>query len=131
MTSIVLWGPGEQSLAEAVQASSGGAARVAPSTSLGDLVAVLSDAALLVSGDTGPLHIGAAVGVPIVGLYGPTDPARNGPWAQDDECVSRFDACECHHRRKCHARQWCLEDIPVDEVMRAVDRRLGRLLSHG
>jgi lipopolysaccharide heptosyltransferase I len=129
--SVVLWGPGEESLAGAVQENSSGAARVAPATSIGDLVAVLGDAALVISGDTGPLHIAAAVGAPIVGIYGPTDPARNGPWADDDESVSRFEFCQCHHQRKCHARQWCLEDVSVDEVMRAVDRRMGKLRAHG
>jgi ADP-heptose:LPS heptosyltransferase len=129
--SIVLWGPGEESLAVAVQEHSSGAARVAPATSIGDLVAVLTHAALMISGDTGPLHIAAAVGAPIVGIYGPTDPARNGPWADGDESISRFEVCQCHHHRKCRARQWCLDDVSVDEVMRAVDRRIGKLRLHG
>ncbi len=124
LRSVVLWGPGERPLADAVAASSGGAANIAPPTSIGDLVAVLAEASLLISGDTGPLHIGAAVGAPIVGIFGPTDPGRNGPWTADDENVSRFEVCACHHRRKCHARTWCLDDLAVDEVMRAVDRRL-------
>ena len=45
-------------------------------------------AALVIAGDTGPLHIAAAVGAPIVGLYGPTWPERNGPWDPADEVIS-------------------------------------------
>jgi lipopolysaccharide heptosyltransferase I len=120
----VLWGPGEKALAEAVVAASQGAATATGSTSLGDLAAILKEAALLVSGDTGPLHIGAALGTPIVGLYGPTDPERNGPWAADDLTVSQFTECRCQRVRTCRAERWCLDEISVDAVASAAAARL-------
>ena len=122
--SFVLWGPGDETLADAVAGASGGTARRAPRTTIADVVALLRRARLLVSGDTGPLHLATAVGTPIVGIYGPTDPARNGPLATSDVCVSRNDVCECFHLRKCRAARWCLETITVDEVVQAIDRRL-------
>ena len=64
------------------------------------------------------------MGTPIVGIYGPTDPGRNGPWFAEDVCVSRFSACDCHHLRRCRRADWCLDDIQVAEVMRAVEQRL-------
>ena len=124
LRSVVLWGPGERSLAQAVVSASEGAAIEAPTTSIADLFAISRAAALLVSGDTGPLHIGAAVGTPIVGIYGPTDPGRNGPWDPRDVCVSRFETCTCHHQRRCTRSTWCLEEIGVDEVTAAIERRL-------
>ncbi len=81
-------------------------------------------ARVMVSGDTGPTHIAAAVGTPIVGIYGPTRPGRNGPWLPDDVTVSRADVCECHHLRQCRRQTMCLLDIGVDEVVAAVERRL-------
>ena len=78
----------------------------------------------MVSGDTGPLHIAAAVGTPIVGIYGPTRPERNGPWSPDDIMVSRDAVCQCHHQRRCTPRRRCLLDIEVAEVLDAVERRL-------
>lgn len=126
LVPFVLWGPGERPLAEAVIASSGGAARLAPATTLADLVEICRSASLMVSGDTGPLHIAAAVGTPIVSIFGPTDPARNGPWAPDDIAVSRHAACGCHYDRRCRQETWCLTTIPVIEVTAAVQRRLGR-----
>ena len=126
LRSIVLWGPGEEALAYEVCDTSVGAARPAPRTSLDDLIAILADAALVVSGDTGPLHLAAAAGTPIVGIYGPTDPARNGPWAEDDVVVSRSPQCQCFHQRRCHAERWCLLDVRVDEVIEAAMRRLNR-----
>jgi ADP-heptose:LPS heptosyltransferase len=81
-------------------------------------------AALMVSGDTGPTHIAAAVGTPIVGLYGPTRPVRNGPMSPLDITVSRDTICECHHLRRCRLERMCLLDIEVAEVAAAIDQRL-------
>ena len=124
LSSVVTWGPGDETLAAAVVDGAAGAAELAPTTSIADLIAIVREAALMVSGDTGPLHLAAAVGTPIVGIYGPTDAARNGPWSVDDVTVSRFAACDCHHRRRCRVARWCLEDISADDVIAAIVRRL-------
>jgi heptosyltransferase-1 len=129
LPSIVLWGPGEEAVAQSVVTASNGAARIAPPTEIPDLVALCREAALIVSGDTGPLHIAAAVGTPTVSLFGPTSPRRNGPWAPADVTVSRFDGCGCHYERKCHETEWCLESINVAEVTAAIQQRLGRSIS--
>ena len=125
LSSVVTWGPGDETIAAAVVDGSAGAAELAPPTSIADLVAIVREATLMVSGDTGPVHLAAAVGTPIVGIYGPTDPARNGPWSADDVTVSRFAACGCHHQRRCRVARWCLEDISVDDVIAAITRRIG------
>ena len=132
---VVLRGPGDEVRAAAVVAASEGAAVPAPPTDLVELAALLRAGALLVSGDTGPLHLAAALGTPVVGLYGPSDPARNGPWSADDEIVSAFADCACaarragtgrevHMVRRCRARTGCLDRIAVEQVCAAVDRRL-------
>ena len=126
LPSAVLWGPGEQPLAEEIVAASAGAAALAPKTTIADLVAVARGASLMVSGDTGPAHVASALGVPIVGIYGPTRPSRNGPLSVSDVTVTRDATCECHHLRRCTRDRMCLEEIAVDEVIDAVDRRLGR-----
>jgi lipopolysaccharide heptosyltransferase I len=123
---FVLWGPGEESLAQAVVDRSSGAARLAPPTELPDLLALARAAALMVSGDTGPLHIATAAGTPTVGLFGPTDPDRNGPWSAEDVTVSRFAACGCHYDRRCHQSSWCLDSIGVAEVTAAIQHRLAQ-----
>jgi heptosyltransferase-1 len=123
LPSFVLWGPGEQGLAGAVVETSAGAARVAPATGLKDLLALSRAASLMISGDTGPLHIAAAAGTQTVSLFGPTDPHRNGPWSSDDVAISRFDACGCHYERRCRKPSWCLESIDVAEVTAAIQQR--------
>jgi ADP-heptose:LPS heptosyltransferase len=124
MMSVALWGDGERELADEVAAHAEGAAMVSPPASIADLVALSRGAAVMVSGDTGPTHIAAAVGTPIVGIFGPTRPSRNGPWSAADLTVSRAEVCDCHHLRRCTRDTMCLLDIEVDEVVDAVERRL-------
>jgi heptosyltransferase I len=125
LRSVVTWGPGEKMVAETAVAASEGAAVVAPPLGLLDLVALLRDAAIMVSGDTGPTHIAGALGVPIVSAFGPTNAARNGPWHPDDAVLSRFEECECRYQRRCHVgERWCLGRLPASEMMAAITTRL-------
>jgi ADP-heptose:LPS heptosyltransferase len=103
---------------------------LSPRTTIVDLVALARRAALMVSGDTGPTHIAAALGTPIVGIYGPTRPARNGPMSPLDITVSRDTICQCHHLRRCRLDRMCLLDIEVAEVAEAVERRLAAETGH-
>jgi ADP-heptose:LPS heptosyltransferase len=82
----------------------------------------------MVSGDTGPLHIAAAVGTPVVALFGPTSAERNGPWSPNDVSVSRLDQCVCVYERRCRRTTPCIDDISVDDVLDAIDRRMA---AHG
>jgi lipopolysaccharide heptosyltransferase I len=124
LRSVVLWGPGEESLAAAVVAAAGGSAVLAPPTVITDILAIARGARLFISGDTGPLHLAGAAGTPIVALFGPTLAARNGPWAAADIAISRVEQCACVYERRCRRATPCIDDIGVDEVMQAVERRV-------
>lgn len=102
--AVVAWGPGEREMAEAI----GG--RVAPPTSLRELAHLLGHASAVVGGDTGPLHLAAALRTPLVGLYGPTDPRRNGPHGQLSHCASTFDSTKL------------MASITVEQVMKNLER---------
>ena len=122
--SLVLWGPGEQEIAHRVGAASMGAAEVSPPTTISDLIGISRGARLMISGDTGPLHIAGAVNTPIVALFGPTRPDRNGPWGLYDVAISRVDRCSCVYERRCKKLERCIDDISIPEVMSAVHRRM-------
>ena len=124
LRSLVLWGPDEQPLAEQVATAANGAAELAPPTSITDVFAIARHARVLISGDTGPLHIGGAVGIPLVALFGPTRAERNGPWSTSDVVISRTDGCACLYRRRCRRADACINDIQLPEVIEAVERRL-------
>jgi heptosyltransferase I len=72
-------GPGEETIGESAVAASNTAAELV-SYSIGELIALTRRARLFIGGDTGPLHLAAALQVPVVAIFGPTDPARNGPF---------------------------------------------------
>ncbi|MEN0110532.1 MAG: glycosyltransferase family 9 protein, partial [Planctomycetota bacterium] len=89
MPTVVVWGDDrEHADAERIVAASDGAAIVGPPTTLPELASLLSQTRLLVSGDTGPMHLGVAVGAPTVGLFGATDPRDCGPYGAPHEAVS-------------------------------------------
>jgi heptosyltransferase I len=121
---VVTWGPGEDALAQTVAAASEGTARVAPATTLPELVELIRRARLVVAADTGPLHIACAVGTPVVALFGPTDPARNGPFLREDIVLRRVPPCAPCYSRTCTVHAGILSGTPVAEVAEAAATRL-------
>ena len=83
-TVLVNAGPNEKEIAAEVVRASGGVARApdftTPNSTLERLIALTRRVSLVIAGDTGPLHLACALGKPVVGIYGPTDPKRNGPF---------------------------------------------------
>jgi heptosyltransferase I len=96
--SILNYGPGEEELVNIAEAASGGNARAMKCT-VGELIALMRRARLFVGGDTGPLHLAAALRVPVVAIYGPTDPARNGPYGTRSVVLRSAASVTSHARR--------------------------------
>jgi heptosyltransferase I len=111
---LVTWGPNELGEARAI-ADGGPVGRVAlaPPTNLDELLAVLRRASVVVAGDTGPLHLAAALGRTCVGLYGPTSAERNGPYGQTAIALQSPDGT--------------MGALHVDPVVRAVVEALDHL----
>ena len=121
---LVNAGPGEDSLADGV-AQGNESAHVVRS-SLAELVALTRRSTLVIGGDTGPLHLACALGRPVVGIYGPTDPARNGPYRfpGGGECVVlRTPEKRRDHRRLPEPEAGLLQ-IDVEAVCAAAQRLL-------
>ena len=96
--SILNSGPGEEELARVAEATSDGAAR-AMSCTISELIALTRRARLFIGGDTGPLHLAAALRVPVVAIFGPTDPARNGPYGTRSVVLRSAESVTSHARR--------------------------------
>ncbi|HKV28871.1 MAG TPA: glycosyltransferase family 9 protein [Candidatus Acidoferrales bacterium] len=120
---IITFGPGERELAETVRREAGAPGPVVELFDLTQLIALLRRAKFLVAADTGPLHLASALGTPVVGLYGPTDPARNGPFAKCDVVVRNASDEETTYRRDKTPAASMLS-ISVEQVLDAVARRL-------
>jgi heptosyltransferase-1 len=108
----------EDALATAVVKASDGAAKVVPCT-VTQLVALVRKATLVIAGDTGPLHLGAALGRPVVGLYGPTDPARNGPYGTR-AMVLRRESSKRDHTRRAETEQGLMQITAYEVAMAAL-----------
>lgn len=88
---LLLWGPNERSLAEAIGQGLAMRPILAPPTGLSQLTALVRRCGLVVAGDTGPLHLAAALGTPALGLYGPTRSERNGPYGRRCRSIQSSD----------------------------------------
>lgn len=119
---VLNYGPDEEELVVAVKAASGKADPVAYNGSLSQLMALLRNAACIVAGDTGPLHLAVALGTPAVALFGPTDPARNGPYGSADIVLRDKNIVTTHARNE--QTHPSLLTIQVGAVFDAVCRRI-------
>lgn len=122
LRSLVNFGPGEESLAETIARASGRAAEPV-SCDLAELIAITRRAALFVGGDTGPMHLAATLKVPTVALFGPTDPARNGPY-WTPSFVLRSNESVTSYKHVAQADKG-LHSITEDAVVAAASQVLG------
>jgi len=122
LRTFVNVGPGEEPLAREVEATSGGSAQTVV-CSVGELISLTRRARLFIGGDTGPLHLAAALGLPVVGIFGPTDPARNGPYGTRS-IVLRDPASATTHARRSQPDAGLLS-IPAEAVISAARHLLG------
>jgi heptosyltransferase-1 len=116
---IITFGPGEESLAQELVSAAGNPPPIALPLGLGPLLALLRRAKFVVSADTGPLHLASALGTPVVGLYGPTDPARNGPYGGTSIVIRNPSKSETTYRRGASYSSPMLS-ITADQVADAI-----------
>lgn len=122
---LLTWGnDAELTAAKKTAEASGGVAKVWPRGTLQELVALLDSADLVIGGDTGPIHIAAAVGTPTVSLYRVTDALRNGPRGERHIRLQAPLACSPCLRKECPRDGECANSITVAEVLQAAGRLL-------
>ena len=121
LCSLINYGPGEEELAVAVETAGEGAARKI-SCSISELIALTRRARLFIGGDTGPMHLAAALKIPVVAIFGPTNPARNGPFGTRSTVLRSASSMTDHTRRR-EPDQGLLE-ITVGEVVAATRKLL-------
>ena len=128
LPSILNCGPGEENLAREAEAASEGAAK-AMKCSITELIALTRRAQLFIGGDTGPLHLASALRVPVVAIFGPTDPARNGPYGTRS-IVLRNPESPTSHARRAAPDEGMLE-ITAEAVVRAARTLLADAATEG
>jgi 3-deoxy-D-manno-octulosonic-acid transferase/heptosyltransferase-1 len=115
---LIAWGPGEEEIARSVREAMRQPATLAPRTRLDQLAEIARGCDLFVGSDTGPLHLAAAVGVPLLALYGPTDALVNAPYTESPHVAMAGDVkCRPCRNRGCRNRS-CLWAIEPEEAAR-------------
>lgn len=121
----LIGGPRDTRFAAAVVAAGAGElVDLVGRTGLRDVIAVMARAALAVGPDSGPMHIAAALGTPVVALFGPTTPLRTGPWGYEALVVQGDAPCAPCYQTRCPIGRLCMEAITPEQVLARVDRAL-------
>src|SRR5580704_14239680 len=123
MRVVVIHGPGEKSIAGEVLRAAAPARPVILATTIEELMGLLAHARCLVAADSGPLHLAASLGTPVIGLYGPTDPARNGPFVPGAVIVHQARPEEISYKRRSDYSPAMLR-ISVEDVLAVTDSLL-------
>ncbi|MDE0340731.1 MAG: glycosyltransferase family 9 protein [Nitrospinae bacterium] len=118
---LLIWGPGEEKMVDEVTDAMRTQPFVAPATSVREMMALIRRGYCFVGGDSGPLHLAAAMGVRCLAIMGPTEPVRNGPWGAGNSVLHRRLACSGCYARKCPDIE-CLERVRVEEAIDALNR---------
>jgi heptosyltransferase-2 len=131
---LILGGPNDRPLAAAIQSSLPGAAMLAGRTSLRELMLALAACDLLLTNDTGPMHLAAALGTPVVAIFGSTSPELTGPGLPGEprhQILRSGAPCSPCFLRECPIDFRCMKGVTVERVTAAVLGRLARERERG
>jgi heptosyltransferase I len=119
LASVVAGGPDEVELAKQISAD----VNVVGKTTLRELVALLERAELVIANDSGPMHIAAALGKPLVSVFGPTNAVRTGPWGRMQSVISVDIPCRPCYSRKC-SHISCMKFLEIEPVLKLAGEQL-------
>jgi ADP-heptose:LPS heptosyltransferase len=115
--AVLIGGRGDVDFAAAVAAAARAPLRnLAGHTTLRDLIGIFERAAVAFGPDSGPMHIAAAVGTPVVSLWGATSPARSAPWGSESGVIAGAAPCSPCYLKRCPIGRLCMQHIGVDSV---------------
>lgn len=116
LKTVIVGSRGDMDIAREVVALSGGkAVSLAGKTNLKELIEIIRGARFFVSNDSGPMHIAAALGIPVFAIFGPTDPLRTGPYGRGHTIIRENVSCAPCFRRTCSDLK-CMKSLSVDKA---------------
>jgi lipopolysaccharide heptosyltransferase II len=128
---LILWGPGDESDAEFIKNNLGDEAVLGHETNIGKLSALIKNCDLVIANDSGPMHISAALGVPTLGIFGPTNPKAHGPYSPNSDYIIKEDLhCIICNKLVCPYKHECMTQLPVEMVLAKVERIVSKSITN-
>ena len=119
---LVLWGPGDENDAKFIKSNLKENCFLSPKSTLPQLAALISKCDLVIANDSGPMHISAALGVPTLGIFGPTNPKAHGPYSPNSDYVIKEDLdCIICNKLICPYKHECMRELPVEKVIQKLE----------
>ena len=120
---VVVWGPGEEPLVDGIIEAAVSRPHLAPPTTIKQLACLLERSSLYIGGDTGPMHMAVTMGTPVVGIFGPSDPERNGPYGEGHIVLQADIDCIKCWKKSCSSME-CMNKVSAEDVAAAVKKIL-------
>jgi ADP-heptose:LPS heptosyltransferase len=122
---LILWGPGDESDANFIKTNLPNDSVLIPEVKIGKLSALIKNCDLVIANDSGPMHISAALGIPTLGIFGPTNPKAHGPYSPNSDYVIKGDLhCIICNKLECAYNHECMKDLPVEDVVNKTEKLL-------
>ncbi|MFZ5997243.1 MAG: lipopolysaccharide heptosyltransferase II [Nitrospirota bacterium] len=121
MRSVVIGALSDAEMGKEIESASGGKAwSMAGKTDLKELISIIRGARLAITNDSGPMHIAAACGIPVVAIFGPTNPVRTGPYGKNNAILQTDAVCAPCYKKSCKTMR-CMDDVTIERVLKAIN----------
>lgn len=119
---LILWGRGDENDANHIKSNLKEDAILIPEVKIGKLSSLIKNCDLVIANDSGPMHISAVLGVPTLGIFGPTNPKAHGPYSPNSDYVIKEDLhCIICNKLECPYNHECMTHLPVSEVLKKIN----------
>ncbi|OGU76339.1 MAG: hypothetical protein A2V93_06330 [Ignavibacteria bacterium RBG_16_34_14] len=126
---LLLWGPGDKEDTEFIQKHFPEASVMIPETDLDLMSAFIKQCDIIIANDSGPMHIAVALGIPVLGIFGPTDPKGHGPYSADSGYVIKEDLfCIICNKLECPYNHECMKELPDQKILGEFERIRSKIL---
>lgn len=120
---LILWGPGDENDATQIYYTLKDISVLAPQTDVAEMAGLISVCDLVIANDSGPMHIAAAMKVPTLGIFGPTDPKKHGPYSANSDYIIKDDLhCIICNKLVCPFNQECMKELSPDHLLSKVEK---------
>ncbi len=126
---LILWGPGDEKDADFIRNSIPDLTVHAPETTLSQMSGLIKHCSLVLANDSGPMHISAALGVPTLGIFGPTSPYGHRPYSPNSDYIHKEDLfCLMCNKLVCPYKHECMLQLSVEDILEKVKKIAGNVL---